>query len=190
MYRKRMRRALLIAALTPLLALAVFLSLVAWHGIDDGRPSTCTGTISGGALANGKRLPYAGDNYPAFSLALYALGRTFVHGAVRDAMAKAYAEIARTHPDLRFVYAESGWPWGGRFAPHKTHRNGAAVDSHVPVRDAAGAVALLPTTLANHFGYEIEFDATGRYAGYRLDFEAMATHLLALDAAAASPSAR
>ena len=23
-------------------------------------------------------------------------------------------------PDLRFVYAETSWPWGGNFAPHKT----------------------------------------------------------------------
>ena len=179
MHRNRRRRFLIIAALTPLLVLAAFLALVAWHGIDDGRPSACTGTVTGGSLANGKRLPYAGENYRAFSLALYTLGRTFV----RDAMADAYAALALSHPDLRFFYAETGWPWGGRFAPHKTHRNGAAVDFHVPVRDASGAVALLPTTLANHFGYEIEFDPQGRFAQYRLDFEAMAAHLLALEAA-------
>lgn len=166
------------------LGLTGWLATIAWFALDDGRPSTCYGTVTGGRLNNGKRLAFAGENYQAFSIVLFALGRTFTHSAVRDAMRDAYLALANSDPGLRFIYAETGWPWGGRFAPHKTHRNGTAVDFHVPVRDSAGQVALLPTTLANHFGYEIEFDSRGRYAGLQIDFEAMAKHLIALDSAA------
>ena len=52
----------------------------------------------------------------------FLLGRTFVHEAVRNTMRDAYAGLSKSRPELRFVYAETGWPWGGRFAPHKTGR--------------------------------------------------------------------
>ena len=34
------------------------------------------------------------------------------------------------------------------------------------------------------YGYGIEFDGTGRYDDYRIDYQALAAHLLALDTAA------
>ena len=32
----------------------------------------------------------------------YLLGRTFMHGTVRNAILAAYAELNETHPELRF----------------------------------------------------------------------------------------
>ena len=136
------------------------------------------------SLEGGCRLPYSGDNYRAYSVLGFLLGRTFVHSAVRNAMRDAYADLSKSHPELRFIYAETGWPWGGGFAPHKTHANGTSVDFHVPVRTLDGQVSQLPASPLNKFGYSLEFDNSGRSGSYRLDFEAMALHLLALDRAA------
>jgi hypothetical protein len=66
--------------------------------------------------------PYSGDNYRAYSALGFLLGRTFVHSSVRNAMRDAYADLSKSHPELRFVYAESGWPWGGGFAPPQDPR--------------------------------------------------------------------
>ncbi len=179
-----LRRLLLPAVLLPVSAAVVFCLYVAWLGLDVGAPSVCRGSVASGTLERGRRLRYSGENYRAYSLAGFLAGRTFVHGSVRDTMRDAYAELAKSHPELRFVYAESGWPWGGRFAPHRTHANGTAADFHVPVRTEDGQVAELPTHAFNRFGYSVEFDGAGRYGSYRIDFEAMGLHLLALERAA------
>lgn len=178
-----LRIALLLCSL-PLVFGCGYLSGIAWLGIDDTRPSRCFGGDARGRLTDGRRLAYSGDNYRAYSLAGFLLGRTFVHSAVRDTIRDAYAELARSRPDLRFVYAESGWPNGGRFAPHQTPRNGTAMDFLVPVRTADGRVAEVPTTLFNDYGYSITFDEGGRHEALKVDFDAMALHLLALDTAA------
>jgi penicillin-insensitive murein endopeptidase len=178
------RRALLAACLLPALAAAAFMGYVAWLGLEPARPSVCRGTATNGSLEAGRRLPRAGQNYRAYSVLGFLAGRTFVHSAVRDAMRDAYLDLSRFRPELRFVYAESGWPWGGRFAPHKTHANGTSVDFHVPVRTLNGEVAELPTSPFNLFGYAVRFDNAGRTGSLRLDFEAMGLHLLALERAA------
>ena len=38
----------------------------------------------------------------------------------------------------------------------------------------------MPTSALNKFGYGIEFDKKGNYKEYKIDYEAMATHLAAL----------
>lgn len=179
-----MRRVLLVACVLPAFVVTIFAGYVAWLGIDGSQSSVCRGTVATGSLEAGRRLPYSGENYRAYSLIGFLLGRTFVHSAIRNAMRDAYADLSRSHPELRFIYAESGWPWGGRFAPHKTHANGTSVDFHVPVRTPDGQVSELPASPFNQFGYAIEFDNSGRFGPYRLDFDAMAQHLLALDRAA------
>lgn len=178
-----LRVALFLCSL-PLVFGCGYLSGIAWLGIDGTRPSRCIASNGQSRLTDGRRLAYSGDNYRAYSLAGFLLGRTFVHSAVRDTIRAAYAELARSHPDLRFVYAESGWPNGGRFAAHGTHRNGTAIDFLVPVRTADGRVAEMPTTLYNDDGYKLELDEGGRHETLRIDFDAMALHLLALDEAA------
>jgi penicillin-insensitive murein endopeptidase len=157
---------------------------IAWGGPDGDRPSVCYGTAANGRLEGGRRLPYSGENYRAYSLVGFLLGRTYAHSAVRDAMRDAYAELRKSHPELRFVYAEIGWPWGGRFAPHKTHANGTSVDFLVPVRTPDGKVSELPTSAFTMYGYGVHFDAAGKAGSLVLDFEAMGTHLLALEKAA------
>ena len=179
-------RLLLVAGLLTAAGVTGFAGYVVWAGAGGERPSVCYGTAAKGRLEGGRRLPYSGANYRAYSLAGYLLGRTFAHSAVRDAMRDAYAALHKSHPELRFVYAEIGWPWGGSFAPHKTHANGTSVDFFVPVRTLDGKVSELPTSAFNMYGYGVRFDGTGtsKSGTLRLDFEAMGTHLLALDQAA------
>jgi penicillin-insensitive murein endopeptidase len=179
-----LRRALLAACLAPLSIAVAFAAYVAWLGLVGGQASLCHGTVVNGSLEGGRRLPYAGENYRAYSLLGFLLGRTFAHATVRDTMRDAYADLRKSHPELRFVYAESAWPWGGRFAPHKSHANGTAVDFHVPVRTLDGQVSELPTSAFNQFGYAVKFDSAGRAGSHKIDFEAMGQHLLALDRAA------
>lgn len=169
--------------------LLAWLAVLRWGNdvaiaLEDDAPSRSHGTPGNGRLENGKRLPSRGDNFRAYSSLGTLAGRNAVHHAVRDSVVDAYATLAATRPATRYVYAETGWPSGGRFRPHRTHRNGMAVDFHVPVLDAEGRSRWLPTTAWNQWGYGLEFDAEGRLGGLRIDFDAMAAHLLVLDEAA------
>lgn len=180
-------RTLLYLLLVPALGYVAFIWFL---GLESSRPSVCRGNVVYGRLEGGGRIAYSGDNFRAYSFLGFLIGRTFVHSAVRNAMRDAYADVYATHPDLRFVYAETSWPWGGRFWPHKTHANGTAVDFHVPVRASDGTVTEIATHALNRFGYDVEFDANGRSGSYQIDFEAMALHLLALDKAAQANGTR
>lgn len=148
------------------------------------RPSRSIGTPADGELRFGKRLPSRGSNFRAYSDLGALIGRNAVHDRVRDAVLDAYAEVARELPEAKFVYGETGWPEGGRFKPHRTHENGMAVDFFVPVRDHHGRAQHVPTHAFNRYGYDLEFSADGRLLDYRIDFEAMAAHLRALQVAA------
>lgn len=178
---KRLLRVLLLLLLAPALAYAGY---VWWLGQQGSRESRCRGDVVRGRLYDATRLPYAGENYRAYSFLGFLAGRTFAHSAVRDSMRDAYAALAAAHPELAFVYGEISWPWGGPFPPHRTHANGTAVDFMVPVRSSDGSVSELPTHILNKFGYGVDFDNQGRAGGYQIDFEAMALHLLALEEAA------
>jgi penicillin-insensitive murein endopeptidase len=107
-----------------------------------------------------------------------------VHAQVAEIIADAYAALARQSPEVHYVYGETGWPSGGRFRPHRSHQNGLSVDFFVPVRNAAGQSVALPTGVGDKFGYDIEFDADARWGEYRIDFVALAEHLLQLQRAA------
>ena len=176
----RLRR-ILFALATPFLGAAGLAGSVA---ADEEPPSVCYGDAVSGRLEAGRRLAYSGENYRAYSMLGFALGRTYVHSSVRDVMRDAYAELAKLHPELRFIYGESGWATGGRFRPHKGHANGTAADFFVPVRTLEGQVSLLPTSSFTLFGYANRFDRSGRSGANAIDFEAMALHLLALERAA------
>ena len=152
---RRSRRGWLTFAALPLIAFGCFAAWIAWLGRESGPPSRCYGAGVGGRLENGRRLPLWGENYSAYSTLGFLAGRTFMHGTVRDAILAAYAELSETHPELRYIYAESGWPWGGSFAPHRSHMNGTSVDFHVPVRTLDGAVSELPASVFNKLGNSI-----------------------------------
>lgn len=147
-------------------------------------PSRCFGSPSKGRIENAVALPLSGPNFSAYADVARRLGRTYVHDRVQRVVLAAYAELETTQPGQRFVYAETGAPRGGRFAPHRTHQNGLSVDFHVPVRDAQGQAASLPLSALNRYGYDLEFDAEGRMGDLVIDFDAINAHLLALEAAA------
>jgi penicillin-insensitive murein DD-endopeptidase len=146
--------------------------------------SVCYGTASHGNLEGAVQLPRDGVNFGAYSDAGIALGRTYLHSKVAEIVVMAYSDVAKAAPDIKYVYGETGWKEGGSFRPHRTHQNGLSIDFFVPVRDGAGRPATLPRSVTNKFGYDIEFDARGKFRDYTIDFDAMAEHLYALDLAA------
>lgn len=162
------------------LAFAVLLSSPALAAAE----SVCHGTTANGRLENGVPLPAAGANFVSYGSIPETAGRTYVHSKVRDVIVDAYRRLEREQPAKVFKYAETGFREGGRFKPHKTHRNGLSVDFIVPVMNGAGRSVHLPTHPFNKYGYGIEFDRTGRYDGYTIDYEALAAHVVALDTAA------
>lgn len=155
----------------------------------NAQPSACFGRVGKGRLENGAQLPLAGKNFSAYSKLAAAAGRTWVHTTTADIMLSAYAAAQLSMPEAHYVYGETGLEKGGRFRPHRTHQNGLSVDFFVPVRDAKGKSVALPTALHQRFGYDIEFDAFGKYQQYSIDFPALAEHLYQLDIAARAANA-
>lgn len=146
--------------------------------------SVCYGTTGNGRLEHGVQLPASGKNFISYGTLPDLAGRTYVHSTVRNIVVDAYGMVARSAPGKVFKYAETGFAKGGRFKPHKTHRNGLSVDFMVPVINEAGESVHLPTSPLNRYGYDIEFDAKGRFEDYTIDYEALAAHLVALHKAA------
>jgi penicillin-insensitive murein endopeptidase len=146
--------------------------------------SNCYGTTSRGALQHGVQLPQRGPNFAAYSELGIAAGRTYVHSTVARIVVEAYAALEKSAPGKRFVYGETGWAAGGSFKPHRTHQNGLSVDFMVPVLDPNGRSVPLPATLANRYGYDLEFDTQGRLGELTIDFAAIAEHLSQLALAA------
>ena len=149
-----------------------------------GAESTCYGTTSKGRLEHGVQLPGEGENFVAYSSFAIIIGRTYVHTKVRDIIVDAYEALEKGMPEKVFKYGETGLKEGRRFRPHKTHQNGLSVDFIVPVMDRNGRSVHLPTNVFNKFGYSVEFDETGKYGDFRIDFEALAGHIYALHNAA------
>jgi penicillin-insensitive murein endopeptidase len=156
--------------------------------ISQAATSTCFGTASKVRIENSVQLPASGNNFRPYSEAGVALERTYVHSGVADVVVAAYKALEQSSPGVQFVYGETGWKAGGSFKPHRTHQNGLSVDFFVPVRDKQGKSVPLPTGVTNKFGYDLEFDAKGRFGKntttYTIDFNALAEHLYQLDLAA------
>lgn len=152
--------------------------------------SVCHGTPAKGRIEHAVQLPARGKNFRAYSAVGVNLGRTYAHGRVADAVADAYAALARVASKKTFVYGETGFAKGGPFKPHNTHQNGLSVDFMVPVIDAKGRSVPLPAHAGNRYGYDIEFDADARYRDLRIDFEALGEHLYALDQASQRSGSR
>ena len=164
--------------LSPLLLLLAIL-----HPRGPGATSVCTGTPANGTLRDAVSIPRHGENFSTYSTLGWLLGRQHVHSKVYATLIDAQHELARLRPEVHTVFAESGWPFGGRLRPHRTHRNGTSVDIMVPVL-RAGVPEPFPSSLFNGFGYAVEFDPQGSYRDYRIDYDAMAAQLLALQHAA------
>jgi len=163
---------------------ALFVGLVLLPLSAVSADSTCYGTPSKGRLENGVQLTKSGPNFDPYSALGVTIGRTYVHSKVAAVISDSYTSLAKTAPNVKYMYGESGWKSGGSIEPHRTHENGLAVDFMVPVRDAHGKSVALPTGITNKFGYNIEFDSKARYDDLTIDFEAIADHLYALYSAA------
>jgi len=143
-------------------------------------PSQCFGTTANGRLENGVMLPAEGVNFEGYSTVGRVTGRTYVHSVVKDIILAAYHELETMQPNKVYKYAETGMSTGGEFKPHKTHQNGLSVDFMTPVIDSLGHSVHLPTNPFNKFGYAIEFNKQGQYKDLRIDYEALAAHIVAL----------
>lgn len=161
-----MRYLLLIIALTPFTAFS--------------ETSVCYGTTSNGRLENGVQLPDNGNNFEGYSSLAKLAGRTYVHSSVKDIIVNAYEKLEKTEQGKVYKYAETGFKEGGKFKPHKTHKNGLSVDFMTPVINAEGASVHLPTHPFNKFGYDIEFDHKGQYESLSIDYVALSAHIVAL----------
>ncbi len=150
--------------------------------------STCYGTTSNGHLENGVQLPSSGNNYVGYSAIARIAGRTYVHSTVKNIIVNSYRNLEKEQPAKVFKYAETGFKEGGQFKPHKTHRNGLSVDFMTPVINSNGESVHLPTNPLNKFGYNIEFNDSGKYDGLSIDYEALAAHIVALHKEAKSQS--
>jgi len=161
--------------------------MMLWSPVANAKTPTeslCYGSPKKGHLEAGWALPVRGPNFRAYSWIGAALGRTYVHSRVYQTIVEAYAQLEKTHPELNFVYGETGPKKGGRFWPHVTHQNGLSVDFMVPLLDQKGRRVPFPGNLSNLFGYRLEFDENGESKEYRIDFEGMAEHLYELQRAA------
>jgi len=143
--------------------------------------STCFGTTSNGRLENAIQLPSEGKNYVGYSSIARLLGRTYVHSEVEKIIVSSYETLESEQSSKVYKYAETGYKAGGQFKPHKTHQNGLSVDFMTPVVDKKGKSVHLPTHPFNRFGYDIEFDKVGKYKNMRIDYEALAAHIVMLD---------
>jgi penicillin-insensitive murein endopeptidase len=154
--------------------------------LDDQLPSRSVGAPGAGRLEHGHPIAPSGAGYVTYSYLGAALGRQYVHGAVRDLLVETFAACHKARPDRRFVVGETGWPRGGAFWPHHGHESGTSVDVFVPLRDAAGLARDVEPWPWNRFGYGLELDAAGKLADLHLDFDDLALLLLELGARAPS----
>lgn len=170
--------------------LIILLFLINYIGNDflilfeSGEPSQSYGTVSDGKLINGMRLPSSGKNFITYSRLGSLIGRNGVNDRVRDVIIESYAMVYAHYPEYKYVIGESSWLSGGSMKPHRTHQNGTSVDFMVPVRNYDNEIDILPTNVFNKFGYNEEFNSTGKNKNYYIDFESMATHLYSLNESA------
>jgi penicillin-insensitive murein endopeptidase len=142
--------------------------------------SQCYGSTSNGRLVDGVQLPFKGNNFESYSWIGHFLGRTFVHSKVKRIIIDSFKQLEIVAPKKIYKYAETGFKNGSVFKPHKTHQNGLSIDFMVPVLNSKNHSTQLPTNTTNKFGYEIEFNHLGVFKDYKIDFEAMAAHIVQL----------
>ena len=137
-----------------------------------------SGSVScnGGTVAT-KQMPVSGANFASYCKPCIAALRTYAREPVIDTLVAAYGELNRVYPKTQFLYGEIGFPDGGRFRPHKTHREGLSVDLMVPLKDGR----IIKTGPTNRYGYDVEFDSNGKGAQGTIDFKALGLLIVELD---------
>lgn len=146
--------------------------------------SRCFGDTNTGSIKNAWQLPSSGKNFHAYSSIGVLAGRNYVHSSVYRTLLAAYEILQQTNPKTTYIYGETGFKEGGKFKPHKSHRNGLSVDFFVPVIDMKGNSKQLDIGITNKLGYNIEFSGEAQFSDLKIDFESIAKHLDALNIAA------
>lgn len=158
--------------------------LVCKHGeADPTSRSISYGSGGCGKLTGGQQVPCTGANFEAFTSLACVRGRTYLHPLIADTIAESYADLRARHPTRRWQYGDLGKKHGGPMGPHRTHQNGRAADFFFPVLDETGEAVKIPINASNQFGYGLDFSRQGQLDSTTIDWNAMADHLLALDAA-------
>lgn len=146
--------------------------------------SQSSGRTADGSLAGARALAPWGRGHVTCSPIVSAAGRQHAHSAVVSAVTEGLA-VAAERTGRRFVVAETGWPGGGDFRPHRTHRNGLSVDLMVPLIGEEGRPVRAWHPPWQWFGYRWELDERGRRGRSRIDWPALARALQAVERAAA-----
>lgn len=166
--------------------IGVLLLLYVFPGIllffEGNSASQSKGRVGKGSIVNAKRIPYRGTNYSTYSFSGYLMGRTFVHEKVREVVLEAYQECQTSASSTQFILGETGRRHGGSFIPHRTHQNGLSVDFMTPLLKNDKPYSR--HHLFNRWGYGWNFDKKGNSGKMRIDYEAMAAHLVAVKKAA------
>ena len=164
-----------------MLNITISLLLLCFPLVTLAETSTCYGTTANGRLENAVQLPSEGGNFVSYSSLAKLMGRTYVHSEVEKIIVSSYKTLKDEQPTKVYKYAETGLKNGGHFKPHKTHQNGLSVDFMTPMIDKNGKSVHLPTNAFNKLGYAIELDKNGNYKDIRIDYDALAAHIVALD---------
>lgn len=149
---------------------------------ENNTESTSKGTVANGSIFNAKRVNYRGDNFSTYSYICYLAGRTFAHSKVRKTILEAYKSCEKSCPDTHFILGEIGSRHGGRFLPHRTHRNGLSVDFMTPL--LKNGKPFQSNHIFNLWGYRYEFDDKGKKGNISIDYETMSKHLLTIEKSA------
>ncbi len=132
--------------------------------------SVVSGNVTcGNGVASTKPMPVSGLNFSSYCLPCIAALRTYAREPAIDTVVAAFEAVAKSHRETRFLYGEIGFPDGGRFRPHRTHREGLSVDLMVPLTDGK----VMQTSVKNRFGYDVEFDTKGHGEQGNIDFSAL-----------------
>lgn len=163
----------------------VFLSLPELTHKNKGK-SKSKGTWAKGSIENAYLLPYKGKNFKYFSpLSYYILDDAYLHSSLHATVLEAYAKCEKSLPNTFFRIMECSNEKGGKMLIHRTHRNGLSIDFMVPKKKGNKQYKLL-----DHLGmwhYLLNFDKNGKSTSIKkaeIDFDALATHILALQHAA------
>ncbi len=124
-----------------------------------------------------KAMPISGENFSSYCLPCIAALRTYARSPVIDSVVTAFDDLAKTYPQTKFLYGEIGFPDGGQFRPHKTHREGLSVDLMVPLKDGK----IMKTNILNRYGYDVEFNKSGRGNQGEIDFASLNALIVALN---------
>ncbi|HWZ22825.1 MAG TPA: hypothetical protein VNW06_09245, partial [Cytophagaceae bacterium] len=128
--------------------------------LDTEQPSKRIGTSGDGALINGKRLPFRGNNFQYFNFLSYLKGNCFVHEKVKQTLIDAYKICEKTCPGIEFSTGEGSKKNGGSYViNHRTHQNGTSLDLQLVFEKEHKQYE--PNNLFNAYGYGLNTDDNG-----------------------------